>query len=500
MVMVRVMVVEDEPPIMRLISASIEKANSNFKVTQTAMNGKKAIEILKTENIDIVFTDICMPITDGLELAKWINENKPDTIVVMVSGYQDFEYAQKAIEYRVYDYILKPIEPEKITSLLSKIENELTIKSQEKKKELLSNVLTEKISTPFNDSTCAVLLICSGAYSIYGYDALAPSCDFWDDISIEVIMKKTLHSEESYIFFSGNAPSERIIVIDAMHERQLEIIKNIFEIISDSSSIITLVYKLNVKMSKAGNYFPKLRDHLIKLLILDQSQLLCLDEKNESYENIMPPYSKNDLDTLSNAINKNDAQHISLHLKNIFSTMQTYKTTQEYIITFLNIVINTYFLNYRHTTGVTISNIKKDLYTAVGNFLSYDSLTDDITAVLMTINPKDDKNDLSERHTKLVEEVEEYLIKNYNKSITNDVLSKKFGFVPSYISRLFRQQKGLSPGEFLTKYRIELAKDILRDSNDIMIKEVADMVGFKDSYYFSKTFKKETGVWPSKFQ
>ena len=95
--------------------------------------------------------------------------------------------------------------------------------------------------------------------------------------------------------------------------------------------------------------------------------------------------------------------------------------------------------------------------------------------------------------------MEEYLIINYNKNITSDVLSKEFGFVPSYISRLFKRQKGVSPNEYVTKYRIEKTKKLIEENNDLRIKDIADAVGFKESDYFSKTFKRETGMWPTEY-
>ena len=88
---------------------------------------------------------------------------------------------------------------------------------------------------------------------------------------------------------------------------------------------------------------------------------------------------------------------------------------------------------------------------------------------------------------------------NYRKNITSDALACQFGFVQSYVSRIFKRQKGMSPNEFLTNYRIEIAKRHLREQPDMKIRELALLVGFRDSYYFSKIFKKETGMWPTEY-
>lgn len=139
---------------------------------------------------------------------------------------------------------------------------------------------------------------------------------------------------------------------------------------------------------------------------------------------------------------------------------------------------------------------KKRICQCTCKLCSYDAFIADIISILATL--RNDKRD-PDRYEQLANEVEEYLINNYNKNITSDVLSKEFGFVPSYISRLFKRQKGVSPNEYVTKYRIEKAKKLIEENNDLRIKDIADAVGFKESYYFSKTFKRETGMWPTEY-
>ena len=128
--MFKVLIAEDEPPIMRMIKSTLESVDSDFKVTECCINGKNAVEKLKNEDFDIVITDIKMPIMTGIELAGWIYQNKPDTKVIIVSGYSDFEYARKALEYKVFDYLLKPISKDKVSELTARIKSEIGSKSK----------------------------------------------------------------------------------------------------------------------------------------------------------------------------------------------------------------------------------------------------------------------------------------------------------------------------------------------------------------------------------
>ena len=100
--MFRVLLVEDEPPIMRMMKSIIESTTDDFCVAGECINGKTATELLEKEDFDVVITDIKMPVMSGIELAGWIHENKKETIVVIASGYQEFDYARKALEYNSY--------------------------------------------------------------------------------------------------------------------------------------------------------------------------------------------------------------------------------------------------------------------------------------------------------------------------------------------------------------------------------------------------------------
>ena len=118
--MYKVLLVDDEALTREAISENIPWGKLGFELVASCENGRDAMEVIRQKKPDLVLTDICMPYVDGIELAKYIFENCPDTKTIIISGYDEFEYAKQAVRYQVMEYILKPITPSELTEVLLK--------------------------------------------------------------------------------------------------------------------------------------------------------------------------------------------------------------------------------------------------------------------------------------------------------------------------------------------------------------------------------------------
>ena len=118
--MYKVLLVDDEILIREAIRENIHWKEMGFELIADCENGREAMEVIRNNPPDLVLTDICMPYVDGIELARYIHENCPDTRTVIISGYDEFEYAKQAVRYQVMEYILKPVTPAELTEVLEK--------------------------------------------------------------------------------------------------------------------------------------------------------------------------------------------------------------------------------------------------------------------------------------------------------------------------------------------------------------------------------------------
>ena len=121
----KIMLVDDEEEVRKSIINKIDWADAGFEVIGDAENGKDALEKIEQNEPDVVLTDIKMPYMDGLTMAETIRQLYPSVKIVIFSGFDEFEYAKKAIKLNVIEYILKPVNVEELTSILKRIKSGL---------------------------------------------------------------------------------------------------------------------------------------------------------------------------------------------------------------------------------------------------------------------------------------------------------------------------------------------------------------------------------------
>lgn len=132
--MIHILIVDDEKIEREGLKYLLSMDEGQRKVFE-ASNGKQALQILRTEEIQLLLTDIKMPHMDGLELSRKAKEEKPDLQVVIFSGYSDFSFAQEAIRYGVTEYILKPVDPDDFHSVIKKVEEKINTQKQKEIRE-----------------------------------------------------------------------------------------------------------------------------------------------------------------------------------------------------------------------------------------------------------------------------------------------------------------------------------------------------------------------------
>jgi YesN/AraC family two-component response regulator len=132
--MYSVLIVDDERWIRASLKKVVERTELPFKVTHEASHGLEALDLIKQHDIDVIITDIRMPVMDGLQLVRSLTEKKKDTEIIIVSGHDEFHYAQQAVKLGVRDYLLKPVMVEDMYAILNKIKGYLIFQKEQTQK------------------------------------------------------------------------------------------------------------------------------------------------------------------------------------------------------------------------------------------------------------------------------------------------------------------------------------------------------------------------------
>ncbi len=136
--MYRILLVDDEILVRDAIKENIDWKSMDCQLVGDCENGKQAADFVKSHPVDIVLTDILMPYMDGMELSHFLNDNYPEIVIVIFSGFGEFEYAKKAIQYNVSEYMLKPVTAMELREVIGKMKEK--VDQQIKEGEQTSNV------------------------------------------------------------------------------------------------------------------------------------------------------------------------------------------------------------------------------------------------------------------------------------------------------------------------------------------------------------------------
>ena len=132
--MYKILLVDDEILVRDAIRENIDWKGMDCELVGDCENGQQAAEFVQNHEVDIVLTDICMPYMDGMELSHFLHDNYPDIIIVIFSGFGEFEYAKRAIQYNVSEYMLKPITAMELTKVIERMKEKADARQKEKNK------------------------------------------------------------------------------------------------------------------------------------------------------------------------------------------------------------------------------------------------------------------------------------------------------------------------------------------------------------------------------
>ena len=469
--MYKVMLVDDEPWVIYGLKMMLSWEEYGFEIAAEAVNGLEALDILQNEKLDVVFSDIRMPGMDGLRLTDEVAMGNLETKVVLISGYGEFEYAQKAIKYGVFEYLLKKVKAEDLKAVLIRLKQELDAKNEKKKQDEGLERLMEAISVEEKISAESLLAETAGRH-------------LGDTVTLACIDMGTSQAAERFMKFSAGKLSlaylvgeSRILLLcgDEFPGRYIQESSTAGYSRRNSSSAwlaqmyqeADLALKTQLFTAETGCCQYKIEDNNRCVLDFLLECERILEEKQKSGMNLI-------IDNLDRMV-RGGRLYIN-QLAVIYNQLiamshkffKTYMTDVE-----LNFMTTEQMITEYHNWA----ELKKNLESQMG------------------IREEQDVDKVSG----LIHYVLENIDEKYDSDISLQELSEKYNISTGHLSSLIKRETGQTYTEHIIRRRIQKAKVLLEKGN-MSVNEIAEAVGYSDYFYFTKLFTKTVGLSPSKYR
>lgn len=523
--MLEVLLVDDEPFILQGLQVLVDWEKEGYHIS-TASNGKEALDYVSSNPVDLIISDIKMPVMTGVELLKAIRtELNQDTYFVILSGYAEFSYAQEALRFDCTDYILKPVESEQLITILRKVSELNQAKTSRnkdgmrKEKAYMERTLMHLLSGKYDVTDLEYVTQKTNideekCYVEIQLDEQNPAEDFSDDDKKAMLAKLYIAAcdylkDDSIFCIRDISDSEQVYDIGFVYSESMgqrlqltekEYLIRFLEYLEANTnlSITVLVGKTvtgirNISKSYGtANMLHSLQG------FREKKNIYFYDEEYKVCESGLI-ICKKQLDALITAIERGEHVEIRKCVEDFYEEMQKTGVTGST----MNLNINYLLFQLIHLASELDSEVnQEEILRIISETTSEEGIRRGGRTHLcrMSYAYGEYLAQLRKNVSRgVLGDVEEEIKKNYASNLTLKDLSEKYYVNSAYLGQLFRKKYGCSFKDYLNKKRIEEAARLLRKT-DMKIYEVAEAVGYKDADYFVNKFIEAMGCTPTKYK
>lgn len=529
----------DDEAVVRIgLKSMINWQNQGFELIGEESDGKKALDVIKLKEPDIVITDIKMPVMDGIELIKQIKKDYKDIKVIVLSSYNDFYLVKEAMRLGAHDYILKlEMEAYTLLGVLKKLREQAEKQSHIKTKretekrqirknmsvmrrnflrDILNNLYVneqeiidaiEFLQINLNNDFVNCLIIKIG--ELHRFEEVTDEELHILNYSIINIIEEIINDSfdgycfegktgEFCVFLSNkNKKSEKIINRDLIDvsERIIDMLKlylNIRAVIGigeGGAGIqgLQLAYTRAIEAIKF-RFFEGYSRYILWNQIRDieftDKDYSVLQYKDRIF-NALSLLDKKEITDIFSLIVE-DLSILLLSRKNLCKvTLELFYIISEYFDPYqINMVevLNTSYRSYEQLMYMyNYTEVKEWIIDVKENILQYITNQQEID------------------YNRIIARAKKYISENYNQDISLKEVADEVNLSPSYFSTVFKSFCGSSYSQYITNIRVDNAKVLLTNTN-LKVYEIAEQVGYHNAYYFNRIFKKVTGLSPGEYK
>lgn len=477
--MIDILIAEDEPAAARYLKSLVELQGPQYRVIATAANGLEAIESIRKRRPDLVITDIRMPIIDGIELMFQLRNEFPDVLTVIVSGFQEFEYARQAVSLGAVDYLLKPLSSASLSQLLPDLDRRITERKRNAVQEFLRELLAG--APPSAGGTEPDPDPVSGIPSRLWAAAVR-----WFASVPEI-------SAPGMWCFPGRDNSEFLFLADAdsvSTESFRSSVRDCRDSVPRKTAAI-LFSDQSIPASSLRSACRDLGDGISRILVPGRTRVHWGAVK-DSVPPTLPPVL---VQSLCLAVREAAPCKLKSLLADLFSGWDSREVSARHA----SLMVKQIFLAVqRENPGRDAPSEDWDrvLEKGLADVDSYDdffALTWDIVSRIALFDIGSETVDAPAAFRA----IRSYIEERYAEPLSIASVCDRFQISQTYLSRLFRKYEQCTFHDFLTRVRLDTAEKIIAADPDILLKTVASCVGYQDPCHFSRAYKTAKGHAPS---
>ena len=522
-----ILIVDDEISSIEAVKRSINWDKLTVTSIYTATSMREAIEQLNRNDINIMLSDIEMPMGTGIDLLRWVKDNKAEVECIFMTCHADFKYAQKAIQLGSMDYLLKPLRYEEVEKAISKAIEKVTDEKAIKKnsdawlenKEIILKQFWKDffVGDIYPDKNSLLRYIKTKDIDIDIEKNYIPVL-----VSIKKISEDLTNDEQRLMEFSIRNMSEELFVVEDIHK----------EVIAFNESSILIMFELDKKLENK-NFIDQIKSccqDLIKTSKQYFRMILCcyignseriysipnqierlqvIDFQNvvyhqdiyvlETYKHYRIEYSNSIFTVWSELVRNNKFHKLYGEIKRMLTAEENLKRIDRQFL--LNFYQDYYYILIVFSTknNIFLSELfgdEKSQKIFQNAFTSLDNLLHMVNYTLDTMKEHVNRN---EKEVSPVHKTKKYIENHISEEISMEDLAKNVHLNADYLTRIFKKEVGISISKYIINRKMEIAKKLLTETN-MAIGEIALEVGYFNYSSFNRIFSKTVEMSPQEYK
>lgn len=523
----KIMIVDDEADVREGIVSLIDWDSLGYSVIAEAENGWDALEKAEAQRVDVVLTDIRMPFLDGLEMSRQLTKLYPGVMIIILSGYDEFEYAKAAIRLNVVEYVLKPINAAELTEVLTKVRQRLddTITQQQNidflqglyqeslpltRERFLSELMWGMVpegTIELQLQRYGLKLSGAAAYAVALFEVGRSKKNTVSKELIPILIRQIVEKELdgrccSTVFFS----SLYIIAVTAWEtgDPAAPLVSIANEVCNHCQQALDIIVTAGIGRSyptvhQAGDSFLDAREALKYKVVTGEGNAIYIHDM-ERTGLPAPAFDDQEEEQLAHIVKFGSREQLRLHISEItirFTKLDEWGR-QMYAYSLFGIL---YRLVRRHDLSQAVKireilerfrNVTEDIKDGAPVCAWLYEICEALSELISSKRERAPRN--------LVEEAKRFIGEHYaDCKLSVDRLCEHLYVSQSYFSTVFKRETGISYVQYLTELRLNRAVELLK-TTDEKTYYIAQLVGYDEPNYFSYVFKKKYGVPPTKYR